>query len=681
MRKYLVSLLMLLSVLVGSAEAQNLGPKTISTAGADCSVATRCAVFGTAGITSLGIYVDVGTSGTFNFEATINGTTWFSISDDVAAAGSATADGAFFFSNPGYGYIRIRASAINGNATITGFKGLTGLRSTATLSGSAQGDGALQDGANSAIEATVRDYTNANPLAVALTDANGDIITNIGGDASATGSAVPANASYFGLNVGGTLRGATAFGVGSHFAQAMAIVDGSGNQITSFGGGTQYSNGSAQATPTGTTALGFDGANVRALATDSSGNLQVEFPSAQAVTQSGTWNINNVSGTISLPTGAATESTLSSLNGKTTAAATLADNTANPSAGGNSAFNMVYDGSTWDRWTGGVTQSGTWTVTQSGTWTVQPGNTANTTPWLTSISQGGNTAAVNASGQLSITCANCSGSGASSVDNSAFTFGTTSGAGAMFVVDDTSTNSVTENSLGAARMSSSRVPYSVLSNAAGTAFGTIRDTGSNDSINVAITDASGNQVTPAVDYTDGTAWSAGQTGPLGMVVRKDAAGAFTGVADGDFTPMQTTSAGSVRVAEDSAAAALTALQLIDDDQTGATPSAVASAASTNSTNVKASAGRLMGIYLVNTTATLYYIRFYNLASAPTCSSATGFLFTMPIPASTTGAGFSMPFPPSGLAFGTGIGYCITGGASSTDNTNAATGIYGVLSYK
>ncbi len=38
-----------------------------------------------------------------------------------------------------------------------------------------------------------------------------------------------------------------------------------------------------------------------------------------AVTQSGTWNISNISGTISLPTGAATESTLSTLNGKVTA--------------------------------------------------------------------------------------------------------------------------------------------------------------------------------------------------------------------------------------------------------------------------------------------------------------------------------------------------------------------------
>jgi hypothetical protein len=56
-------------------------------------------------------------------------------------------------------------------------------------------------------------------------------------------------------------------------AQAVAIVDGSGNQITSFGGGTQYADGAAVATPTGTVALGFDGSNVQAIATDVNGYL------------------------------------------------------------------------------------------------------------------------------------------------------------------------------------------------------------------------------------------------------------------------------------------------------------------------------------------------------------------------------------------------------------------------
>lgn len=42
--------------------------------------------------------------------------------------------------------------------------------------------------------------------------------------------------------------------------------------------------------------------------------------------QSGTWNINNVSGTVSLPTGASTESTLSTLNGKVPSGLTVSSN-------------------------------------------------------------------------------------------------------------------------------------------------------------------------------------------------------------------------------------------------------------------------------------------------------------------------------------------------------------------
>lgn len=41
-------------------------------------------------------------------------------------------------------------------------------------------------------------------------------------------------------------------------------------------------------------------------------------------------------------------------------------------------------------------------VTQSGTWTVQPGNTANTTPWLSTINQGGNSATVTAANALKV---------------------------------------------------------------------------------------------------------------------------------------------------------------------------------------------------------------------------------------------------------------------------------------
>lgn len=87
-------------------------------------------------------------------------------------------------------------------------------------------------------------------------------------------------------------------------------------------------------------------------------------------TQSGAWNITNISGTISLPTGAATATGLSTIN------TTLG-----------SPFQV-----------GGSIANTTFASTQSGTWTMQPGNTANTTPWLQTINQGGNSAAVQTAG-------------------------------------------------------------------------------------------------------------------------------------------------------------------------------------------------------------------------------------------------------------------------------------------
>lgn len=107
---------------------------------------------------------------------------------------------------------------------------------------------------------------------------------------------------------------------------------------------------------------------------------------------------------------------------------------------------------------------------------------------------------------------------------------------------------------------------------------------------------------------------------------------------------------------------------------------IISAASTNSNLCKNAAGNIYGFRIVNTTATLYYLRLYNSSSAPTCSSATGFIESIPIPASATGAGFveQSDIP---IGYTTGIGYCLTGGSSSTDNTNAAVGIFGAIKYK
>jgi hypothetical protein len=116
---------------------------------------------------------------------------------------------------------------------------------------------------------------------------------------------------------------------------------------------------------------------------------------------------------------------------------------------------------------------------------------------------------------------------------------------------------------------------------------------------------------------------------------------------------------------------------------GALTCAIASAASTNATNCKNAGGNVYDLHLLNTTTTTYYLRFYNLSTSPTCSSSTGYVWTVPIPpAGAAGqvGGFSIPFP-VGRGFSAGIGYCITGGASGTDNTSAATGIYGSIGYR
>lgn len=98
-----------------------------------------------------------------------------------------------------------------------------------------------------------------------------------------------------------------------------------------------------------------------------------------------------------------------------------------------------------------------------------------------------------------------------------------------------------------------------------------------------------------------------------------------------------------------------------------------SAASTNSTSVKASAGAVYSIVAVNTTATLYYLKFYDKAAAPTCASDT-VVMTIPVPASATGGPPVQVSPQFGIGFANGIGFCLTGGLADNDNTNAASGV-------
>ncbi len=106
-----------------------------------------------------------------------------------------------------------------------------------------------------------------------------------------------------------------------------------------------------------------------------------------------------------------------------------------------------------------------------------------------------------------------------------------------------------------------------------------------------------------------------------------------------------------------------------------------SLASTNSTLIKTGAGTVQGIVAINTTTTLYYLKFYDLAVAPTCNSTPVALsFAIPFGASNSGGGFVIT-PSQEIQFKLGIGFCVVGGIADSDNSNAATGLTIDVLYK
>jgi hypothetical protein len=110
---------------------------------------------------------------------------------------------------------------------------------------------------------------------------------------------------------------------------------------------------------------------------------------------------------------------------------------------------------------------------------------------------------------------------------------------------------------------------------------------------------------------------------------------------------------------------------------GATLSKVLSAASTNATSVKDSAGQVYSYSFANTNAAYRFVHFYNKASAPAVGTDVP-AFTVGIPPNfSAAADFN-----SGTPFVTGIAYSITTGASDTDSTAAgANDVTGFILYK
>lgn len=151
------------------------------------------------------------------------------------------------------------------------------------------------------LRGTTRTRGSISALSVEIVDSSGNQISSFGGsggtasvDDSAftvgTTTVTPAGGIYRSVLDSVDDGDTGAFAMLANRIQMVHMVDATGAAL-SVGGGTQYANGSAQATPTGTVALGWDGANVRALSTSAAGVLNVALSTvpSHAVTNAGTF--------------------------------------------------------------------------------------------------------------------------------------------------------------------------------------------------------------------------------------------------------------------------------------------------------------------------------------------------------------------------------------------------------
>lgn len=97
---------------------------------------------------------------------------------------------------------------------------------------------------------------------------------------------------------------------------------------------------------------------------------------------------------------------------------------------------------------------------------------------------------------------------------------------------------------------------------------------------------------------------------------------------------------------------------------------VVSAATTNASNQKSTAGNLFEVTASNPTATPAYLKFYNKATAPTVGTDVP-VMTIPVPANSF-----VSYVPGrqGKRFTTGIGMAVTGAITAADTTASVAGV-------
>lgn len=143
---------------------------------------------------------------------------------------------------------------------------------------------------------------------------------------------------------------------------------------------------------------------------------------------------------------------------------------------------------------------------------------------------------------------------------------------------------------------------------------------------VTILDANGVPLNPGGGVAQGSA-TAGEAGTLVQGAVTTASPAYT---NGQTHPLSLTVSGGLRSALFSAAGTAFAAdvagnflaRVVTSASGGHTKARVMSAATTNATSVKASAGNLYGVHLHNSGAAAVFVKLYNKASAPVVGTDT-----------------------------------------------------------
>lgn len=333
-----------------------------------------------------------------------------------------------------------------------------------------------------------------------------------------------------------------------------------------------------------------------------------------------------------------------------------------------------------------VTNAGTFAVqaAQSGTWTVQPGNTANTTPWLATVAQGGNSAVVKAANTVTSTdvglvvaVANTNANGqAAAASSSPVVVAKNSGTG----------STVAGAAVGTAGTASAEVV-------------TIQGVASMTPVATNVTQVLGSAISATnglfTNVLQGNAALSATNGLYSNVLQGNAVlsatnGLYANVLQGNAVLSLTnpsfaritdgTTGITVKAASTASVVADTSMVVTLAPATAMTP--IAAAASDNHATAKNGAGVAMSVHTSNNSATKNYLRLYDAGTGFNgCNSATGVIFAMEIPPNDSGFSVTLGGG-AGIAFTNGLSYCITSGFGLTDTTNAtASAIYANIHYR